>query len=242
MLCIATAFLLVSCIRDNGNDDNTPYTEESLVGKAFYTNSYWSNDDWWHQTQIRFGANNTAYLTRTRTKEEGEVYTETDGPVRASYNLFYPNIVFEDEDGNSYAASFVDGQTLVISRNGGNLTDIEEELELETPKKWEKTKGWHFRTNPQTITGPYLGQYFVGGLTYDGHKYPGIKFYANIATVGRLYDHCEGKLNVDYPNFTVTGSGYISGEGNAEGYFVDANTIVLTKLNQLELNDTLTKE
>ncbi len=242
LLFVAAAFFVASCtpednndINGSNNDNSSPLTEESIVGKKFYTNKLCCFDSW-SQSEIRFASNNTAYLTQITTKYSSGEEDRSD-PQKASFNLDYPDVMFETEDGDLISATFTDNKLFVFG--GQNLSDIQEEFEAMnvyryTPAYWGwRLHGWHFRTNPQTITGQYAGQRFVNG-------YDKITFGVHCAGVNVHFDELvnpdsprgsssgtielwAGSLTVNYPNFFIGDDGW-----SVEGYFVDANTIIVT--------------
>lgn len=254
LMSIAATLSVASCspednndINDSNSDNNGPLTEESIVGKKFYTNKM-LYEGYWRQSEIRFASNSAAYLTLIYTdyvdNDSGQEH-RTD-PQKATFNLDYPDVMFETEDGNLYPATFTDNNLLVF--DGRNLTDLDEEKEG-APASWGYAKGWHFYTNPQTITGPYLGQVFYGTHEEDIVWKSGkdvytfettLYFGANTAYVteyGFFSRYAWGSLTVNYPNFTIMDYD----NGNCKGRFVDANTIVITEFSGRSVNQTLTR-
>ncbi len=240
LLFVAAAFFVASCtpednndINGSNNDNSSSLTEESIVGKKFYTNKLCGFDRW-SQSEIRFASNNTAYLTLITTHyDSGQ--EDRWSPPKASFNLDYPNVVFETEDGYYISATFTDNNLLVFGER--DLSDIEEEfiamhMYQYTPAYWS-ANGWHFRTNPQTITGPYAGQRFVNGsnkITFGVHCAGVNACFAELvdpdSPMGNWSGTIElwaGSLTVNYPNFIIGTDSW-----SVEGYFVDANTIVVT--------------
>lgn len=232
-ICIAVAFSIVSCDREEGPDghsgsnDNTPLTSETIVGRKYYTDKL--PGFCWCQWEIRFAANGVAYLTETRTYyENGQEIISA--PIKANYNLVYPDVVFEDEDGNNYPATFIDNNTMVF--NGDNIEEDSLVFRFtyfaSTTKPWGQFSGWHFRSTPNTITGPYVGQKYTGSTNGLG----GIFEFVNSCSLslGAGYAACKtdyyniGRLIINYPNISI-------GTNFLEGRYVDENTIVLTKYN-----------
>lgn len=255
LMSIAATLSVASCspddnndINGSNNDNNGPLTEESIVGKKFYTNKMLYKG-YWHQSEIRFASNNTAYLTWIETDYTSGQEHRSD-QQKATFNLDYPDVMFETEEGKLYPAIFTDNNLLVF--DGYNLTDLDEEKEG-APESWGYVKGWHFRTNPQTITGPYLGQVFYGTHEEDIVWKSGKEIYtfettlyfgANTAYVyefayGYSNRNVWGQLSVNYPNFTIMDN--YSYSGNCKGRFVDANTIVITEFKGRPVNQTLTR-
>ncbi len=226
LLCFAATMSFLSC---NGSDENEPLTNESLEGKKYYTNKVYSSYfDSWCQMEVKFSSNNKAYFTFTKT-DYGSGETYVSNPIRSTYNMVYPDVVFEDDDGESYSATFVDN---------GNLkflgAFVNEELAC-YDFNWfgigchgiGELRGWNFYSNPQTITGPYLGQEFSGGdsLINGQVRHKIIRFGAHTGCLCSYSGITDDVLNVDYPNFTID-------EPNGAytvGRFVDANTLFVTK-------------
>ncbi len=225
LMCIAAAFSIASCDREDGPNnnggggDNTPLTNETIVGKKLYTNKL-PSQRCWLQSEIRFAANDIAYLTNTRKDyESGEENVEN--PKKATFNLVYPDVVFETEDGKSYSATFTDNNTLVFA--GGEIN--EEQVALEywgyDLVSWNDSKGWRFTSNPQTITGPYAGQLFRWSLEYFSLTFVfGANYVyhtqSNLGGIDGTYSFI-----VNYPNISI-GDFF-------EGYFVGDTAIILTK-------------
>ena len=98
LMCIALAFVNTSCNREDDTNNNTTLTNETIVGKKYYTDKLFDGEQM-VQAEIRFTENKTAYLScyytdlNKKTKVQKSI-------VRASYNLTYPDIIFEDESGN----------------------------------------------------------------------------------------------------------------------------------------------
>ena len=131
LMCVAAAFSFISCEKE--------LTNESVVGMKMYTNKY-AGYSGWVQSEIRFAANNTAYLSYTTTNyETGE--ESASELEKATYNLVYPDVIFEDEDGRIYSATFVDNKTLVF--DGAAFDEEKEEIKAlsdGTPNNWMSAK------------------------------------------------------------------------------------------------------
>lgn len=215
LMCVAAAFSFVSCEKE--------LTNESVVGKKMYTNKLPGLFDWF-QSEIRFAANNTAYLTTIYTDYvTGE--ERTSELEKATYNLVYPDVVFEDEDGRSYSATFVDNKTLVF--DGPTIDEEEEVMGRYYPYCWRTAQGWSFYKNPHDITGPYAGQHFEGYSDYFYYYCLEIDLGVNYASIGG--GDYIGRLVVNYPTIAI---GDIF-----EGRFLDANRIQITKWNGTDVSD-----
>lgn len=252
-IILSTSLCVVSCAKENNSNDNTALTndnstltEESIVGKFFYTNKYPTLDTW-QQSEIRFGADNTAFITHTSIVYETGG-TKTSRLVKATYNLFYPNIVFEYNNRN-ISATFVDNNTLVF--DGGDFDgDWNEEMDcmaaVGTPYSWGYVSGWHFYTSPQTITGQYVGQKFEG---FNGTVSCRLYFGANYVFFDPGFHDCMGDhgdvvSSFSYPTFTIDEERDDS-MSDVECVFVDANTIEVTFTEEIYVgglvNITLTR-
>ncbi len=234
LMCIAAAFSIASCDREDGpsnnggGDDNTPLTNETIVGKKLYTDKL-PSQRCWLQSEIRFAANNVAYLTNTRKDyESGEENAEN--PEKATFNLVYPDVVFETEDGKSYSATFTDNNTLVFA--GGEINEEQVALEYWVYKlvSWNDSKGWHFTSNPQTITGPYAGQVFGWSSAQFSFS---LTFYFGANYVYHSQNNLGGSNGtysfiVNYPNISI-GDFF-------EGYFGGDTAIICTKYYDREWN------
>ena len=223
LMCVAAAFSFVSCEKE--------LTNESVVGKKMYTNNL-PNAYVWVQSEISFAANNTAYLTKIYTDyEDGDVFRTS--PYKATYNVVYPDVIFEDEDGDIYSATFVDNKTLVFNISNYDISTIDEEemaMVEETPCFWREVEGWSFHEKPKDITGPYAGQYFeffgdVAGYGASqsirmslGVNYAYVRWDSYSDSYSR---NAVGRLVVNYPTIAIGDS--------FEGQFLDANRIQLTE-------------
>lgn len=231
LLFCAIAVIMVSCNKDNNNDSNTPLTNETIVGKKYFSDKvYRCVQDNWEQTEILLAENNNAYLTRITTNFE--TGNESRSEIKkASFNMAYPNIIFEatDNTGNitSYYASFPDNSTLVFEGEQRNLEGSG------APADWRWINGDSFSTSSHSDDGPYTGQVFVYEYTTGLGK---IK--QKIIRLGTRYAYCSWgentqfwyTLEINYPNIKMTpviNSGGILGDGSENGSFVDANTIVI---------------
>lgn len=232
-LLVTLATIFVSCSRDD--DSNTPLTNESIVGRKYFSDKVykWEEEfvyrDHWEQTEILFAENNTAYLTCIKT------YCETGNTTRsevkkASFNLAYPNVIFESLNSNgntvSHYATFTDNNTLVF--DGGQQRSLEM---YGVPTEWSNLSGIRFCTTSHAYAGPYTGQVFM-------HEYRDALDSLHYETIGLGVDYAyysEGwytnflyTLEIDYPNIKMTpinNSGIV--DRSLTGHFVDANTILI---------------
>ena len=217
-LFLSVAGFSVSCSRDD--DSNTPMTTESIVGKKYFSDKVYKCDwDEWVQTEILFAENNTAYLTCIETIFGTDRETRTE-VKKASFNMAYPNIIFEmtNNDGSvkSFYASFSSNNSMVFE---GQHRDLEG---MGVPLNWEEVKGVNFSTNPQTITGPFQGQAFGYIDAFDSLQ-NAFRLGIDYAYWGVLYE-----LRIDYPNMVWGTNNFSNIE--VEGHFVNSDTIIITKL------------
>lgn len=231
MLTMTASVQFVSCTRDddsNNGGSNTPLTPETIAGRKFYTDKIYVPGTWnrrFQRTEVRFASNGKAYFTNYFEYQDHDREDEST-EVTAEYTLDYPQITFE-YDGKVLFANFESNASFKFE---GRQTPY--------PQFPERISGWEFKTESQTITGPYMGWNFE----YHGGEF-GVFFGARTAIVdcSKVIAHnlsisVFGALNVNYPDFSID-----DGEDSVEGYFIDSNAIVVTRIADYERNDTLTR-
>ncbi len=238
LICIVGTIPMTSC----GDDENAPLTNESIVGKKFYTDKciftcdfepensgYYDHYNPWTQVEIKFSSDGYAYLQKNYYDYETGELVDQDSKKKALYHIDYPDVVFDpvDYDNSSTVyAQFTDNNTLVFE---GVLDYYESYTNI-----WRFLDGYILTTNPQTITHPYINQYFEGeNFT---HPYTGKiwKYLLHFGSHDAYFNITEGdydkkdsylgwfdSLSIDYPNIRLVNTKV----GEINGRFINANTI-----------------
>lgn len=206
LLCGVSVVTFTAC----SDEDNTPLTTTDLAGKRYYSDKlYDPYYDRWIQKEIRFTSDNKVYCTKIHEDfMTGKI--EKSSPVEYEYVIDYPNLTIRGE--KTFFASFVDNNTIVFEGDT-SLRQI-----YKSASSTNKFEGLVFSTNPQTETGPYLGQRFNASST--DRLWLGGKF-------AHVYCEGTGSFIINYPNFIIYP--YFNSSKETRGYFVDENTIILTK-------------
>lgn len=223
VMAIAMTFAIVSCTKENeGNNTDNPsnVSEESIVGKTFYTdlyctmlgNDYYIGDGYFNfQYEFRFAADNVLYI-REGQKIQSTGDMRWSDPIRWSYTIDNSLITIEGNLYNDHAikiGTIINAETIKWEGQRTLNENDEKTIHLADVFKY----GLTISTSPHTVTSQCFGWIYEGDCPFYCHYLYGDWQYSNVKMAfGRKhviwgpagnqnhYSAIYWKIDVDYPN------------------------------------------